>query len=496
MTHVCQFPRTDLWELVVGLEVHAQVSTSRKLFSKSVANFGADPNTQVSFIDAAMPGMLPQINKNCIVKAVLAGFGLNAKINQKSTFARKHYFYPDLPQGYQISQFDHPIIGEGFIDINIVSEMQDVNASTRRIGIERLHLEQDAGKSIHADGCTFVDLNRCGVALMEIVTKPDMRSSEEAVAFMKKLRAILRYLGVCDGDMERGSLRCDANVSVKRIDDNELGTRVEVKNINSFKNVALAIEYEFARQVSALCNNEKIIQETRLFDANSNETRSMRKKEEATDYRYFPDPDILDVVLTDEFIAKVKASVPELPDAKRNRYISEYGMSSYDSDVLVAEMEYAKYFEHVIAAGVKNIKMAANWIISELFGAVSKSDIAIDRCKFTPIHLVQLIDLIDSGTISGKMAKDVFAKSFEFGEFPKEIVRKDGLVQMNNVDELQNIINEIILANPKEVQGYCSGKDKLLAFFVGQVMKKTRGTANPQLVNDLLIKLLRSQQKN
>ncbi|WP_341751572.1 Asp-tRNA(Asn)/Glu-tRNA(Gln) amidotransferase subunit GatB [Candidatus Tisiphia endosymbiont of Piscicola geometra] len=470
---------TGKWEYVIGVEIHAQISSKSKLFSGSSTEFAAPPNSQVSLIDAAMPGMLPVLNEYCVHQAIKTGLGLNAKINLNSRFDRKNYFYPDLPQGYQISQFYYPIVQDGYLDI--VTEQR----TTKRIRINRLHLEQDAGKSIHDQSpyYSFIDLNRSGVGLMEIVTEPDLSSPEETAEFVRKLRALLRYIGSCDGDMEKGSLRCDANISV-RLPGNPLGTRCEIKNINSIRNIMRAIEFEANRQVNLIENGQTILQETRLFDADIGETRTMRLKEESHDYRYFPDPDLLPIVLSEELIEQLARELPELPDAKIKRYIAEYSLNTYDAEVLAADEQVAYYFEAAVT--LCNPKILANWIISELFGQLNKNAISLNECKITPKMLAQMVKLIEDGVISGKIAKVVFETMFETGEQPEKIIKEKGLVQMSDSGILSAIIDEILSENPDSVAAYKSGKDKLFGFFVGQVMKKTEGKANPNLVNDLL----------
>ncbi|UCM92444.1 Asp-tRNA(Asn)/Glu-tRNA(Gln) amidotransferase subunit GatB [Candidatus Tisiphia endosymbiont of Melanophora roralis] len=470
---------TGKWEYVIGVEIHAQISSKSKLFSASSAEFAAPPNSQVSLIDAAMPGMLPVLNEYCVHQAIKTGLGLKAKINLNSRFDRKNYFYPDLPQGYQISQFYNPIVQDGYLDI--VTQQ----GATKKIRINRLHLEQDAGKSIHDQSpyYSFIDLNRAGVGLMEIVTEPDLSSPEETAEFIRKLRTLLRYIGSCDGDMEKGSLRCDANVSVRLL-GNPLGTRCEIKNINSIRNIMRAIEFEANRQVNLIENGQTIIQETRLFDADIGETRTMRLKEESHDYRYFPDPDLLPIVLSEELIEQLARELPELPDAKIKRYIAEYSLNTYDAEVLAADEQVAYYFEAAVT--LCSPKILANWIISELFGQLNKNSISLNECKITPKMLAQMVKLIEDGVISGKIAKVVFETMFETGEQPEKIIKEKGLVQMSDSGILSAIIDEILSENPDSVAAYKSGKDKLFGFFVGQVMKKTEGKANPSLVNDLL----------
>lgn len=471
---------TGDWELVIGLEVHAQVNSDAKLFSGSATDFGAEPNTQVSLVDAAMPGMLPVLNKKCVEQAVKTGLGLNAQINLFSMFDRKNYFYPDLPQGYQISQFYHPIVGTGRVTL----DMPD--GTTKEVGITRLHLEQDAGKSLHDQSPTetFIDLNRSGVALMEIVSDPDMRSSEEAGEYLKKLRSIVRYLDTCDGDMEKGSMRCDANVSVRRVGVKELGTRAEVKNVNSVRNLMRAIDFEARRQVDILESGGKVPQETRLFDAGIGETRSMRSKEEAHDYRYFPDPDLLPLQLDQKFVDEIKKNLPELPDQKKKHYTENLGLSGYDASVIVAEKTTAAFYEEVIAHA--DPKLAANWITGELFGHLNKAGKALEESPITAKQLGELISLITDNTISGKIAKQVFEIMFETGKNPKDIVEEQGLRQVTDTGAIEKAIDEILAANADKVAEYKSGKDKLFGFFVGQVMKATGGKVNPNALNDIL----------
>ena len=470
---------TGEWEVVIGLEVHAQVSSKAKLFSGSSTEFGAESNTQVSFVDAAMPGMLPVLNKFCVEQAVKTGLGLNAKINLVSAFDRKNYFYPDLPQGYQISQFYHPIVGEGKIEIF-------ADGANREVRLERIHLEQDAGKSIHdqSPDSSFVDLNRSGIALMEIVLAPDMRSPKEASEYLKKLRSILRYLGTCDGDMEKGSMRCDANVSVRKFGDNKLNNRCELKNINSMRNVMKAIEYEAIRQVEIYESGGSVTQETRLYDADVGETRSMRSKEDARDYRYFPDPDLMPLILTEEYIQNIKDNLPELPAQKQERYIKDFNLSSYDAEILTSEKETSLYFEEVIKDA--DPKMAANWISAELFGRLNKAGIGLNECIITPKKFSGLLKLISENVISGKIAKDVFDIMFETGQEAEEIVKEKGLQQVTDTGAIESIIDQVLVDNPDKIAEYKSGKERLFGFFVGQVMKLSAGKANPAMVNDLL----------
>ncbi|MFN3687916.1 Asp-tRNA(Asn)/Glu-tRNA(Gln) amidotransferase subunit GatB [Salinarimonas sp.] len=469
---------TGDWEIIVGMEIHAQVTSQAKLFSGAATRFGAEPNANVSLVDAAMPGMLPVINRECVAQAVRTGLGLKAQINLRSVFDRKNYFYPDLPQGYQISQYKHPIVGEG----EVVVDMLDGTSFT--VGIERLHLEQDAGKSIHDlhPTMSFVDLNRSGVALMEIVSKPDMRSSEEAKAYVTKLRTILRYLGTCDGDMEKGNLRADVNVSVRRPGE-PLGTRCEIKNVNSIRFIGQAIEYEARRQIAILEDGGKIDQETRLFDPNKGETRSMRSKEEAHDYRYFPDPDLLPLEFDQAFVDALAADLPELPDEKKARFIADFGLSPYDAGVLVAEREAADYYERV--ARGRDGKAAANWVINELFGRLNKEGRDIAASPVSADALGEIVDLIADGTISGKIAKDVFEIVWTEGGSPRAIVEERGMRQVTDTGAIEAAVDDVIAANPDKVE-QVKAKPSMLGWFVGQVMKTTGGKANPQAVNALL----------
>ena len=471
--------KTGDWEIVIGMEVHAQVVSNSKLFSGSSAVFGASPNNHVSLVDAAMPGMLPVINRQCIKQAVLTGLGLNAKINKFSIFDRKNYFYADLPQGYQISQFKHPIVGEGEVQI----ELSD--GSIHKIGIERLHLEQDAGKSLHDQhpSKSYIDLNRSGVALMEIVSKPEMHSAEQAAAYIKKLRSILRYLGTCDGNMEEGSMRADVNVSVRRPGE-ALGTRTETKNLNSVRFIMQAIEFEVHRQIELIENGDEVIQETRLFDTTTGMTRTMRGKEDAHDYRYFPDPDLLPLTFDDAFIDELKEGMPELPDEIKNRMVNEYGLSSYDANVLTEERETALFYE--LASDGRDRKITANWMSVELFGALNKAGIELAQSPVKPKQLGGLVDLISDGSISGKIAKEVFSTMFETGKDAKVIVEERGLKQVSDESAIISMIDEVLAANLDKVDEYRGGKEKLFGFFVGQVMKASKGQANPGMVNQLL----------
>ena len=474
---------TGKWEVVIGLEVHAQVSSNAKLFSSSATQFGSDPNSQVSLIDAAMPGMLPVINKFCVEQAVRTGLGLKAKINLTSVFDRKNYFYADLPQGYQISQYKYPIVGEGEVVL-------DMPYGTKKIGIERLHLEQDAGKSLHDQDPTktFIDLNRSGVALMEIVSKPDLRSPEEVAEYIKKLRSIMRYLGTCDGNMEEGSLRADVNVSVRKVGSKDFGTRCEIKNVNSIKFMQQAIQYEAKRQVELLEEGKKIDQETRLFDTKKNETRQMRSKEDAHDYRYFPDPDLPPLKFNQSFVDGIKKKLPELPDDKKERLMNNYKLSSYEAGVLISDKDTSDYFEDI--AKTSDVKLAINWVIGDLFATLNKLGKSIKETPISSKNLAKLIDLIKNNTISGRIAKEVFELMLKDNRDPKAIVEEKGLVQESNVGELEKIIEKVLKDNADKVAEYKSGKDKLFGFFVGSVIKESKGKANPALVNDLLKKKL------
>tara|TARA_B100000686_G_scaffold327964_1_gene387410 strand:- start:20 stop:1465 length:1446 start_codon:yes stop_codon:yes gene_type:complete len=476
----------DNWETIIGLEVHAQIISKSKLFSGASTNFGSEPNTQVSLVDAAMPGMLPVINKDCVEQAIKTGLGLNAKINKRSVFDRKNYFYPDLPQGYQISQFTQPIVGEGSIEIDLK------DGSSKKIGITRLHLEQDAGKSVHDIEPTksYIDLNRSGVALMEIVSEPDIRSAEEAQEYVKKLRSILRYIGTCDGNMEEGSLRCDVNISVRKKGD-ELGTRAEIKNVNSIKSIGQAIDYEFERQTEIINSGGKVDQETRLFDEKKGETRSMRSKEEAHDYRYFPDPDLPPLEFSDDWIDEIKKNLPELPDVKKENLIDEYKISSYDASILVSDKNNVEFFDKIISENKKrNPKNVANWIIGELFALLNKNNLEIKDSPIKAENLGELIDYIEDQTISGKIAKTVFEEMFNTKKRAKDIIEKKGLKQITDKSEIESLIDKVLENNKDKVDEYKSGKEKLFGYFVGQVMQETKGTANPGIVNDILKKKL------
>ncbi len=469
---------TGDWEVIIGMEVHAQVTSESKLFSGSSTKFGQPPNSNVSFVDAAMPGMLPVINEECVRQAVRTGLGLKAKINNRSIFDRKNYFYPDLPQGYQISQYLDPIVGEGVVKLDMGEDGEI------EIGIERLHLEQDAGKSIHDQhpNMSFVDLNRSGVALMEIVSKPDIRSSDEAKAYVQKLRTILRYLGTCDGNMEEGSLRADVNVSVRK-PGGEFGTRCEIKNMNSIRFIGQAIEYEARRQIDILEDGGEIDQETRLYDVKTGKTRSMRSKEEAHDYRYFPDPDLLPLEFDDAFVAELAENLPELPDEKHDRLVKDYGITPYDASVLILEQARADFFEKV--AKGRDGKQSANWVINELFGRLSKDGKDIDDSPVSAGQLGTIVDLIAKGDISGKIAKDLFEIVWNEGGDPAEIVEKRGMKQVTDTGAIEKVVDEIIAANPDKVE-QAKAKPTMIGWFVGQVMKASQGKANPQAVNQIL----------
>ena len=471
------------WELVIGLEVHCEILSNAKVFSGASAVFGGEQNTHVSFIDAGFPGMLPKVNEKCIEQCVKTGLGLNAKINKYSRFDRKNYFYADLPQGYQISQLYHPIVGEGFIEVT-------TSEGTRKIGVERLHLEQDAGKSIHdmSPSKTFIDLNRAGVGLMEIVSKPDMRSPEEAGEYLRQLRAIVRALGTCDGNMDEGSMRCDVNVSVRPVGEEGFRTRTETKNVNSVRFVMHAIEIEAKRQVEIYDNGGTVKQETRLYDSDNGETRSMRGKENANDYRYFPDPDLLPVVLTDEYIDNIRKNLPELPEAKKARYVAELGLTPYDASVLTADKETSAYFE--TAAKGQDAKKVANWVMGDLFAYLNKECLPITKSPVSAENLGALVGLIANNTISGKIAKDVFQFMIETGKDPATIVEEKGLKQNTDTGAIEKIVDEVLAANPEQVAEIKAGKDKLKGWLVGQIMKASQGKANPALANQILNKKL------
>jgi len=478
--------QTGEWEVVIGLEVHAQAVTESKLFSGAAAAFGAEPNSQVSTVDAAMPGMLPVLNREAVEQAVRTGLGLNAEINLHSVFERKNYFYPDSPSGYQISQFQEPVVGEG----TVVLDLPD--ASTREVGIERLHMEQDAGKSLHDQhpSQTYVDLNRAGVPLMEIVSKPDLRSAEEVGLYLRKLRSILRYLGTCDGNMEEGSMRCDVNVSVRRPGE-PLGTRCEIKNMNSVRFVQQAIDYEAKRQIKVIEEGGAIEQETRLFDTGKGTTRAMRSKEEAHDYRYFPDPDLLPLDLDPDWVEEIRASLPELPDAKKERFIGDFGLTAYDAGVLVAEKETADFYEAVVAGnGGRDPKLTANWVTGEYFGALNRSGLELAEAPVDADKLGGLLDLIGDETISGRIAKDVFDAMWETGKDAAAIVEERGLKQITDTGAIEAAVDQVIAEAPEQAEQFRQGNQKVIGWFVGQIMKATQGKANPKLVNELLRKKL------
>jgi aspartyl-tRNA(Asn)/glutamyl-tRNA(Gln) amidotransferase subunit B len=470
---------TGDWEIVIGLEVHAQVISKAKLFSGAATKFGAEPNSQVSLVDAAMPGMLPVINEECVAQAVRTGLGLKAKINLRSVFDRKNYFYPDLPQGYQISQFSQPVVGEG----EVVLDMEEGESVV--VGIERLHLEQDAGKSLHDQDPknSYVDLNRSGVALMEIVSKPDIRSSKQAQAYITKLRSILRYLGTCDGNMEEGSLRADVNVSVRHPGD-ELGTRCEIKNMNSIRFIGQAIEHEARRQIDILEDGGKITQQTRLFDPKSGKTRSMRSKEEAHDYRYFPDPDLLPIEFTQAYVDELASHLPELPDQKKTRFMSDWKLAAYDAELLVAEKERADYFEEMVKGGAEP-KASANWLLNQHLGRVNKEGLRFEDAPVSAAANTAILKMTGDGTISGKIAKELYDLVWETGEDPVKLVEERGLKQVTDTGAIEKVVDEVIAANPKQVE-QVKAKPQTLGWFVGQVMQKTGGKANPQAVNQLL----------
>lgn len=479
------------FEVVIGLEIHAQVASKSKLFSTAATQFGVDPNENVALVDAAFPGMLPVINRFCVEQAVKTGLGLHAQINAHSVFDRKNYFYPDLPQGYQISQFTRPIVGAGYLDIEVGEQQQ----TTRRIGITRLHLEQDAGKSIHdqAPHKSHIDLNRCGIALMEIVTEPDIRSIEEAQAFTKKLRALLRALGTCDANMEQGQMRADVNISVHR-PEAPFGTRAEIKNINSVRFMGQAIAFEIERQIDLVTSAQEVVQETRLFDVAKGVTRPMRSKEDAMDYRYFPDPDLPPLVIAQEDIERIRAQMPELPDVKRQRFISDYGLTTYDAAVLTSELEYSAYFEEAIRTlEVKTpevIKLLSNWMTVELFGLLNKTGLPLTQSPITAEKLAGLVNLIHRGTISGKIAKTIFPEMWETKSDAAAIVAERGLEQVSDTAALEKICQDVLARNAAMVEQYRGGKQKVFGSFVGQVMKATQGKANPKAVNEILQRLL------
>ncbi|GAB6182580.1 Asp-tRNA(Asn)/Glu-tRNA(Gln) amidotransferase subunit GatB [Thermodesulfovibrio hydrogeniphilus] len=472
------------YEAVIGLEVHAQLLTESKIFCACSTKFGAEPNTQVCPVCLGMPGVLPVLNKKAVEYTIKTGLAMNCRIAQYSRFARKNYFYPDLPKGYQISQYELPLCEDGYLEIT-------VDGKKKKIRIKRIHLEEDAGKNIHdPSGYSFVDFNRTGVPLMEIVSEPDISSPKEAAIYMKKLRTILRYLGVCDGNMEQGSLRCDANVSVRPVGSTEFGVKTELKNINSFRYVEKALEYEIQRQIKLIENGEKIIQETRLWDAQTGKTFSMRSKEEAHDYRYFPEPDLVPVVVSDEWIEKIKEDMPELPDAKIEKFMQKYGLPAYDSEILTEEKALAEWFEEAVQLGVKP-KEAANWIMVELLRLINEEGKEITECPLKPVQLVELLNLIEKGTINRNTAKEVFEDMYKTGKSAEQIVKEKGLTQISDDTVIMDAIKEVLSKNPKEVERFKAGEQKLIGFFVGQVMKLTKGKANPKLVNQLLLKALK-----
>lgn len=472
------------YEAVIGLEVHAQMLTDTKIFCGCSTKFGSEPNTQTCQICIGMPGVLPVLNRKALEFAIRTGLATHCTILSNSRFARKNYFYPDLPKGYQISQYERPICENGYIEIMVDSEV-------KRIGITRIHMEEDAGKNVHegAGGYSFVDLNRTGVPLMEIVSEPDIRSPREAAEYMKKLRAVVRYLGVCDGNLEQGSLRCDANVSVRPVGQAEFGTRAEVKNINSFKNVEKAIEYEIKRQIGVVEDGGKVVQETRLWDANKGITESMRSKEEAHDYRYFPDPDLVPIAVERTWVDEIERSLPELPDARSARFVSEYGLPAYDADLIVSERAFADWFEDAVKAGGQP-KAVSNWMMGDLTKMLNDDNRSIEDCPLNPGQLAGMLRLLDSGTISGKIAKTVFDEMYKTGKDAETIVKEKGLVQISDESEIEKVIDELIARSPKEVERYKAGEEKLLGFFVGQVMKTMKGKANPQMLNEILKKKL------
>lgn len=474
------------WEVVIGLEIHAQLATKSKIFSAAATQFGAEPNTQACAIDLGMPGVLPVLNKEAVEMAIKFGLGANAEISRKSVFARKNYFYPDLPKGYQISQFELPVVGKGYIDIQLDEQ------NSKRINITRAHLEEDAGKSLHEDfhGLTGIDLNRAGTPLLEIVSEPEMRSAKEAVAYLKTIHSLVRYLGICDGNMQEGSFRCDANVSVRPKGESKLGTRTELKNINSFRFVERAINYEIERQINVIEGGGKIIQETRSYDPNKNETRALRSKEEANDYRYFPDPDLLPLVITEELIEQIRTELPELPQQKRQRFIDQFGLSAYDASILVSSQDMATFYEDVVKESGNQPKLAANWIISELLGALNKAGLDIYESPIHSAQLGKLIARIADDTISGKIAKTIFEALWNKEGDVDSIIEARGLKQVSDSGAIEKLIDEIIAANPQQLADYRAGKDKLFGYFVGQAMKASGGKMNPAQLNELLKKKL------
>lgn len=474
------------WEAVIGLEVHAQLATKSKIFSGSSTAFGADPNTQACAIDLGFPGVLPVLNEEVVNMAIKLGLGIDAEIAKRSIFARKNYFYPDLPKGYQISQFELPVVSKGYLNITLE------DGTTKRINITRAHLEEDAGKSLHEDfhGFTGIDLNRAGTPLLEIVSEPELRSAKEAVAYLKALHSLVRYLGICDGNMQEGSFRCDANVSVRKKGEKKFGTRTELKNINSFRFVERAINYEIDRQIALIESGGVVTQETRLYNPDKNETRPMRSKEEANDYRYFPDPDLLPLVITDEDIEKIRLTLPELPQQKHARFMQDYGLSSYDATILVSNAALADYFEVVVKTSGNQSKLAANWVTGELLAAMNKADMDVSENPVPPEHLGQLVLRITDNTISGKIAKSIFESLWNKEGDVDAIIEKKGLKQVSDTGTIEAMIDKVLTANPGQVADYRAGKDKLFGFFVGQLMKESGGKLNPQMVNDILKKKL------
>ena len=474
------------WETVIGLEIHAQLATKSKIFSGAATAYGAPPNTQACAVDLGLPGVLPVLNRDAVRMAVKLGLAIGAQISPRSVFARKNYFYPDLPKGYQISQYELPVVAKGRLDI----ELED--GTTKTVGITRAHLEEDAGKSLHEDfhGLTGVDLNRAGTPLLEIVSEPDMRSAKEAVAYMKKLHSLVRYLEICDGNMQEGSFRCDANVSVRRKGETKFGTRAEIKNLNSFRFVERAINYEVERQIGLIEGGSKVIQETRLYDSAKDETRSMRSKEEAMDYRYFPDPDLLPLDIGDGWIAEIRTTLPELPDAKHERFVYEYGLTPYEAGVLTGSRELADFYEAVVKAAGGEAKLAANWVIGDLLGALNKANLDIEQSPVTPVMLAGMLRRMGDDTISGKIAKTVFEAMWNGEGDADAVIEKHGLKQVTDTGAIEKVIDEVMAANPGQLTDYRSGKDKLFGFFVGQVMKLSQGKANPAQVNELLKKKL------
>jgi len=469
------------WECVIGLEVHVQLKTASKIFSGSSTAFGAEPNTQANRVDVALPGVLPVMNREAAAMAVKFGLAIGAQINQRSIFARKNYFYPDLPKGYQISQYEIPIVGEGHLDIQ-------VGDTPKTIGITRAHLEEDAGKSLHEDfhGMTGIDLNRAGTPLLEVVSEPDMRSPAEAVAYLKKMHTLVRYLGICDGNMQEGSFRCDANVSVRRKGDPQFGTRAELKNINSFRFVEKAIQFEIERQIELIEDGGSVVQETRLYDPDKDETRSMRGKEEAHDYRYFPDPDLPPLVVDDEFVQNIRATLPELPDEKSQRFMAEFGLKTADCEAIVNDLDTANYFEQTMKAGKSDGRTVANWVTGELASRLNRDSLGIGESRLDPVALAGLLDRIDDGTISGKIAKEVFAFMWDSGDSADSIIDARGLRQISDTGELESIIDEVLANSTTQVEQYRDGNHKVMGFLVGQIMKKTQGKANPRQVNEIL----------